>query len=362
MKRRNICFFTPVSLNSVGGGERVLTMISSYLSEQYNVSIICYDYTTSFFKLSSKVHVISLGLKRTPNSIIRKIKPLFYLLRFRKIIKSNHFDKIIALSDIGSIFVAISLMFYNGGEKISWLHNSYFEPQHPVIRWLRLWALKRFSKLIVLNRIDSFIYRHQLPKTQVLYIPNPLTLDIEFTENQVARKKKLISVGRLNKLKGFDLLIYTVAPVLKCHPDWSLDIYGQDDGIKMELLQLVEQLQMHNQIFIHNPVSDIHIKYEESSIFLFASYFECCPLVLLEAGLFSLPIVAYDNPSGIPDLIIDQHTGFLIENGDKHNFQIALTELIENVNLREVMGANAFKNTLRYRTDFIIKNWGFLDD
>src|SRR5207247_9173249 len=75
----------------------------------------------------------------------------------------------------------------------------------------------------------------------------------------------------------------------------------------------------------------------ESDIFVFPSFQECLPLVILEAMSSSLPVVA-TGQGGIPDLVEDGVTGFLVPVGDAAAVADRLATLIQQPGLRATMG------------------------
>jgi glycosyltransferase involved in cell wall biosynthesis len=76
-----------------------------------------------------------------------------------------------------------------------------------------------------------------------------------------------------------------------------------------------------------------------ADIFVFPTYyrFECFPLSLIEAMQFSLPIISTFE-GGIPDLIEDGISGFLVNQRDVLGLSNRLQELILNPEIREKMG------------------------
>jgi glycosyltransferase involved in cell wall biosynthesis len=80
-------------------------------------------------------------------------------------------------------------------------------------------------------------------------------------------------------------------------------------------------------------------------------------MVLLEAMSFSLPCVSFDCPSGPADIIIQNKTGLLGDNGNISQLVQAISTLIENENLRNEMGTNAFDVVDQYNPDLIFKRW-----
>jgi glycosyltransferase involved in cell wall biosynthesis len=77
----------------------------------------------------------------------------------------------------------------------------------------------------------------------------------------------------------------------------------------------------------------------DTDIFAFPTYYsnECFPLVLLEAMSASIAVVSTFE-GGIPDIIEDGVTGFLVPQRDVEIMAEKLEELIQNPTLRQQMG------------------------
>ena len=78
------------------------------------------------------------------------------------------------------------------------------------------------------------------------------------------------------------------------------------------------------------------------------SFDEAFSLVLLEAMQFGLPVVA-SNVGGIPDIVADNVTGYLVPRQDACALSEKLIALINNFELRTSMGIAARK---RYEENF----------
>lgn len=82
--------------------------------------------------------------------------------------------------------------------------------------------------------------------------------------------------------------------------------------------------------------------FQNSSIFVFPTYNECLPLVLMEAMQYKLPIVT-TNEGGIPDIVKGGENGFIVQTKDPISLASALEKLITNPKLCVEMGNNGYK-------------------
>ena len=114
---------------------------------------------------------------------------------------------------------------------------------------------------------------------------------------------------------------------------------------------------MNSNVIVHEPNNDIFKYYLESSIFLLTSRFEPFGLVIPEAMSCGLPVVAFDCPYGPADIITDGQDGFLIKNRDIHAFAEKVCLLIENPELRKMMGQVGVQSSKRYDASLIMPFW-----
>jgi glycosyltransferase involved in cell wall biosynthesis len=171
--------------------------------------------------------------------------------------------------------------------------------------------------------------------------------------------KKVIVVGSHSYNKGYDLLLSVWEKVFEQHPSWELTIYGRVD-LNKTFIKLADNLRCKSSIYFRNPIHDIENKYLESSIFVLPSRTEGFGMVLIEAMACGLPCVSFDCPSGPRDIISHSEDGFLIENGNTTKMFEAIINLIEDVELREKMGANARNNVKRFYPNNIVQQWNDL--
>jgi len=92
---------------------------------------------------------------------------------------------------------------------------------------------------------------------------------------------------------------------------------------------------------IHTPVfvNEVDELYDTAGVFLYISYIDAYPSVILEAQAAGLPIIAND-AHGIPEQIVDGKTGLLIDPSTGGEIRRKLTYLLENQSVRRQLGVN----------------------
>jgi glycosyltransferase involved in cell wall biosynthesis len=100
--------------------------------------------------------------------------------------------------------------------------------------------------------------------------------------------KFLLFVGRYDPIKGVDRLMCIAAPFFKEHPDHKLIVAGggwDKDHIPNAL---------QGQVLLLGNVPFVNELYQKASVYLFTSYFEGFPNVVVEAACNGCPIIAFE--------------------------------------------------------------------
>lgn len=220
--------------------------------------------------------------------------------------------------------------------------------------WYITRQIKRADCLVVLTQHDAIAWSEV---KNVKVIPNPLCLDSQ-GRSQLS-EKRVISVGRLEPQKGYDILIDVWAKVVRKHPGWILSVYG-DGALRSALEEKTRACGLEGSIRWEHATSDIAGRYIESSLYVMSSRYEGFGLVLTEAMSCGVPCISFDCPYGPSDIIHDGEDGVLVPLGDKDAMADAICHLMEDETLRKSMGDSAFVNARRYAPNRIMKEWDAL--
>jgi colanic acid/amylovoran biosynthesis glycosyltransferase len=149
-------------------------------------------------------------------------------------------------------------------------------------------------------------------------------------------KVSIATTGRLVEKKGIEYSIHAVAKVLKIYPNVEYTIIG-DGYLKENLQQLIDSLNIANKVKLigwKNQVEIIDIL-KNSDIFVAASVTgedgnQDAPVnTLKEAMVMGLPVIATLH-GGIPELVKDGVSGFLVPERDSDAIAEKLIYLIEH--------------------------------
>jgi glycosyltransferase involved in cell wall biosynthesis len=165
---------------------------------------------------------------------------------------------------------------------------------------------------------------------------------------------KILFVGRFHPIKGLDILIEALALCDK--EKFSVYIVADDKQISYYtncIKKLVQKKCLNENIIFCGKIGEedklIEI-YKECDIFVQPSLWDTSPITIVEAMCAGLPIVA-SNVGGIPEWVEDGVTGILVPEGNSLKLAKAIKSLLEDRNLRLMMGSRGYEKSL------ILRRW-----
>ncbi len=131
------------------------------------------------------------------------------------------------------------------------------------------------------------------------------------------------AVGRLDRQKGFDVLLHAVVGL----PDVLVTVVG-DGPERVSLMRLADDLGLRDRVSFPGWSADPAASLRTVDILAVPSRYEGLPLVVLEAMLAGVPIVA-SAVGGVPDAVTHDRSGLLVPPDDVP----ALTDALRRVSL-----------------------------
>ena len=156
---------------------------------------------------------------------------------------------------------------------------------------------------------------------------------------------RVLLVGRLEGRKGVDLLLDAVPRLADRGLEFSVHLAGDDSLVSVGDLTYREHFEkqwptLSDHVEFLGRIDDTELRrqYAEADIVVVPSRFESFGLTLLEAMMFSTPVVCSDI-GGMREIVVDGETGVLIAPESVDELTAALARLIEDPVLRLEMGA-----------------------
>ena len=141
-------------------------------------------------------------------------------------------------------------------------------------------------------------------------------------------------------------------------PNAELIVAG-DGSQRATLERLALDLQLRHTKFLGRVEHEgIVEQYQEADIYLNGSEIDNQPLSILEAFACGLPVVT-TNAGGIPDMVSDGETGFVVNRGDHEAMASrALRLLLAEPSLATSMTQRAREECAKYSWDAVRDEWG----
>lgn len=223
--------------------------------------------------------------------------------------------------------------------------------------------LKKFNKarvLVALTEADRLKWSRKF-SNEVITITNAITQYPKTVRPYHEREKIVLCAGRLDRQKGFDMMIDAWRKIYAKHPDWKVNVFGEGPERAALERQIKEKIG-NGSFMLCGNTSGIYEEYQRSSVFAFSSRYEGFGLVLAEAMSCGLPCVSFDCPCGPAEILNDKVDGLLVPEGDVDAFAEQLDWLISHEEARWAMGRAARESARKYSLDIIMPQWTALFD
>lgn len=143
------------------------------------------------------------------------------------------------------------------------------------------------------------------------------------------------TVGRLAPEKNYALLLRAAAPLLA---EGSVLVMTGDGTERSPLEALAKELRITDRTRFLGEVHNVEEVMSGLDVFTLSSHYEGLPMVLVEAMGASLPVVA-TAVGGVPKVVQNGKTGFLVPAGDQGAFEKALRSVRDDRARADQMGA-----------------------
>jgi glycosyltransferase involved in cell wall biosynthesis len=195
------------------------------------------------------------------------------------------------------------------------------------------------DRLLVVAEQWRRYFEHLALDVPVLTLYNPVVYPSD-TSHPTDHRPVVLSLGRLGQRKGTYDTLQAIPQVLETCPEAEFWFGG--DGDVEQVRSILSATSWGKQVRLLGWVrgKEKEETLAQASVFLLPSYHEGLPVALLEAMACGLPVISTP-VGGIPELVIDGETGFLIPPGDTRAMARKVTALLSDAELRGRIGTNA---------------------
>lgn len=323
-----------------------------------------------FYKLAPNIQYVNFDINYDELDTMPLLKKIFSYRKKQDDYKKKLTSYLMEVkADITVSAVRREINFINdipdGSKKIGEIHfekqfyrnfsKSYFPGF--INRWItNKWQgvlikqISRLEKFVILTEEDAKSWNML---TNKVVIPNPLTNFPNVHANPMS--KIVISVGRYDPVKGFDMLIDAWAMVAKEHPEWTLKIVGPGD--KKRYMEQVVRLGLEEKISCLGPTDKVSDEMAKASLYVLSSRSEGFGLVLIEAMAVGLPCVAFSCSPGPRSIVAHLQNGMLVEKNNITKMSEAICYMIDHDKERELFSKQAMSDSKRFHLANIMNEW-----
>jgi glycosyltransferase involved in cell wall biosynthesis len=315
-----LIFFLP-NFGSGGAGKSITELCEGIDKKKFNITIICLSkcfYKNRLSRVCKKIYELDVNKTLYAQIIIYRILRLEF----------KDFKKVIFISNL-YYCNALTLLVQKKLKNVRYIVTERTPFQELSIYFGFLdFIKKKIIKLILklfYHKADLIITNSKQTRDDIRLFSGSRVVSIypssykkNLTKKKIvdeAKKKIILSVGRLSKEKGFDILIRSI-PYIN-YDNFLIKIVG-DGPEKKNLINLSKKLGVNKKIiFLGGKKENVILRYySESSLFISPSYFEGFPNVVIEALSANLPVICSNSYGGIKEILLDGKGGCIFKNSD----------------------------------------------
>lgn len=347
------------SLN-VGGAERLLLNFSPAARKRGHDVVVMNLSDSSHSPVESELRSLGTPVQLLGGTGLINIRRYRDLVQF---LRQERFDIIhthlLTSNILGGIAGHLS-----GTPVVGSLHNT--EPcgeRHAKIKqWLEYLVLRRWmSRTVAVGYMVAELHAEKLRPADLDVVPNsvPLIAPLPADERRLLRvelvgdpdRPIILTLGRLTRQKGYDILLRAFATVHQSHPEACLLIAGSGPDHEA-LTALAASLGLHDHARLLGSRPDPEQLLGAADIFVSSSRWEGLPLAVLEAMAARLPIVA-TSVGDIPR-VLTENTGLIVPPDDAGALAAGLGRLLDDAGLRRNLGQGA---RARIEDEYSVEVW-----
>ena len=220
--------------------------------------------------------------------------------------------------------------------------------------WARHWLYRRAQWVVGVSQgvVDYFPL---VPKSRKIVVPNGVP--DHGCRRSGPRSHRILAVGRLVPIKGFDRLIEAFAGLGSAAEDWTLEIWGEGDE-RARLQADIDRRGLGRRVFLKGLTVDPFLEMAGADMLVCSSHSEGFGNVLVEAMSVGLPVVSFDCPTGPREIIENEVNGILVPDRDVGALTVALDRLILDEELWRRLAEGALRSVeARFAEAVVLDQW-----
>ncbi|MBI2258367.1 MAG: glycosyltransferase [Flavobacteriia bacterium] len=360
---------------NIGGPTYNATFLTGFLSDEYQTLLIGglpeKGESDSLYipEMYGVKPILIKELQRTPNifsdiKAYRKIKKI--IKEFKPDIVHTHAAKAGALGRRAAFSCKVPIIVHTFHGHV--FHSYFGQLKTFIYKWIERKLAKKSTGIIAISETQKkeLSLIHQICEEKKIKVINLgfdldrfMNFSIETRQNlrQKYRIKEdeiaLAIIGRFAPIKNHHFFFDVLENILT-KTKRKIKVFVVGDGETREVIEN-RASKINNRfgdvVFLTSWIKDVYNFNQAMEIICLTSDNEGTPVSLIEAQASSLPVIT-TNVGGVNDIMLDGISGFIIDKGDLKEYSEKLQYLIENDEIRKVMGEKGkdfVKETFHYK-------------
>lgn len=351
-----------IASDDIGGAQRAMALMANYwAAEGHHVTLVSLGpQFKDRYELHRLVKRVSLNLSSDSAHLGQALyHNVLRVLRLRDQFRQLQPDVVISFMSSTNVLTILATRGQGIPVIISERTNPHRQAIGLVWNTLRSLLYRYADALVVQTSALRDWAMGVAVSARVEIIPNPVNPECNGSATSAGRHESshtVVAMGRLVRLKGFDLLIEAFARCAGQHPQWSLVILG-DGEERSNLESLIVTKGLQNRVRLAGMVPCPSQILGQADLFVLSSRFEGFPNALMEAMACKLAVISTDCPNGPRDIIRDGVDGLLVPPDDVNALAKGMDRLMANPAERRRLGARAMEVVERFSIEKIMSMW-----
>ena len=351
-----------ISSDDIGGAQRVMALMANYwAAEGHHITLVSLG---SQFKDRFELHYLVKRVSLNLSSDSAHFGQALYhnALRVRRLrdqLRQLKPDVVISFMSSTNVLTVLASRGLGIPVIISERTNPHRQSIGSIWNTLRSLLYRHADALVVQSSALHDWARGVAVRARVDIIPNPLNPEFNVSAGAAGRQERnntIVAMGRLVRVKGFDLLIEAFAQCAGQHPEWLLVILGEGEE-RSNLESLIVAKGLQDRVRLAGQVSRPSHILGQADLFVLSSRFEGFPNALMEAMACKLAVISTDCPNGPRDIVRDGVDGLLVPPDDVIALAKGMDRLMANPAERQRLGAAAMEVIERFSLEKIMSMW-----
>ena len=323
----------------LGGGEaeRSFQLTKSFIKSGINAKLL-----TSVCSVERLNDLSCSRIIIIPSFFRRYIFPIPKIIRLTRLIKKSDVVQLVGNWNFLHFYVFILLKFIRkpyifcpSGALVIYGRSILLKRIYWILIGAKILRGAKFSVAITKDEMQQLLEKGA-PSNKVVCIPNGVNpSDFLYFDRKVflqtygIENPYILFCGRLNKIKGPDILLEAFLKLAELVEDIDLVFAGPDEGLKESMMEFIYQNKLNNRVHFLGYISGQEKSnvYHNAKLLAIPSRHEAMSIVALEAGISGLPVMM-TNRCGFSE-ISQNKMGWEL-NPDPNEFATKLYQVIND--------------------------------